>query len=100
MGFIFCNPNPAGKLIGDCVIRAICVAENVSWKETYLDLMAKCFEIYDIPSSNDAWGKYLSDIGYKRHIIPDTCPDCYTVADFAKDYPKGTYILSHPEILW
>ena len=94
MGFIFCNPNPAGKLIGDCVIRAISIAENKSWEEVYLDLMAKCFELRDMPSSNNAWGKYLSDIGYKRHIIPDTCPDCYTVSDFAKDYPTDTYILA------
>ena len=94
MGFIYCNPNPKDLKIGDCVIRSICIAENKSWEEIYLDLMAKCFELKDIPTSNEAWSKYLMSIGYKRHIVPDTCPDCYTVADFAKDNPTGTYILA------
>ena len=94
MGFIYCNPNPKDIKTGDCVIRAICIAENKYWEEIYLDLMAKCFELKEIPTANEAWSKYLTSIGYKRHIVPDTCPDCYTVADFAKDNPTGTYILA------
>ena len=93
MGYIFCNPNPIGNLTGDCVIRAICIAENKSWDEIFLDLMAKCFELKDMPSDNNVWNKYLQSIGYTRHIIPDTCPDCYTISDFTNDHPKGTYIL-------
>ena len=27
-------------------------------------------------------------------IIPNTCPDCYTIADFCNDHPYGTYILA------
>ena len=93
MGFIYCNPNPKENLTGDCVIRAICIAENKSWDEIFLDLMIKCFELKDMPSDNATWNKYLQSIGYKRHIIPDTCPDCYTVNDFTKDNPKGVFIL-------
>ena len=48
----------------------------------------------DMPSSNAVWGKYLQENGYKRYIIPNTCPVCYTVKQFAEDNPKGTYILS------
>ena len=37
----------------------------------------------DMPSANAVWGAYLRGKGFVRQIIPDTCPDCYTVADLA-----------------
>ena len=48
----------------------------------------------DLPNSNATWGAYLINKGYKRHVIPDTCPTCYTVAQFAADHPTGTYIVA------
>lgn len=26
--------------------------------------------------------------------MPDNCPDCYTVADFASEHPRGLYVLA------
>lgn len=92
--FVEVNLNPYKKSVGDCVIRAISTAENMDWDDAFIDLMLKCFTLKDIPSSNNAWGTYLHDIGYTRHIIPDRCPDCYTIRDFCEDYPEGTYILA------
>lgn len=92
--FIEKNVNPHKKLVGDCVIRAISTAEGMDWDDTFIELMLKCFNLKDIPSSNNAWGVFLHDLGYSRHIIPDTCPDCYTIRDFTEDYPCGTYILA------
>lgn len=48
----------------------------------------------DMPSANAVWGAYLRKNNFIRQIIPDTCPDCYTVADFAMEHSKGTYILA------
>lgn len=92
--FVEVNLNPYKKTVGDCVIRAISAAEDVDWDDTFIDLMVKCFRLKDIPSSNNAWGSYLHDLGYSRHIVPDTCPDCYTIEDFTEDHPEGTYILA------
>ena len=92
--FVEVNLNPYKKTVGDCVIRAISMAEDQEWDDTFIDLMVKCFTLKDIPSSNNAWGAYLRDLGYSRHMIPDQCPDCYTVKDFVKDYPQGTYVLA------
>lgn len=39
--FIYCNPNPCKTLVGDCVIRAISIAEQQSWEETYVELCGK-----------------------------------------------------------
>lgn len=47
----------------------------------------------DMPSANRVWMSYLKNIGFKKYVIPDTCPDCYTVKDFCEDYKNGTYIL-------
>ena len=91
--FIEKNMNPLKKTVGDCVIRAISAAEGVDWDDTFIELMLKCFSLKDIPSSNNAWGAFLHDLGYTRNIVPDTCPDCYTVKDFTRDHPCGTYVL-------
>lgn len=87
------NINPSRKLTGDCVIRAIGTVTDTEWDDIYLDLLTKGFQMKEMPSQNNVWGAYLHDIGFTRHIIPDTCPDCYTVEDFTRDHPTGRYIL-------
>ena len=47
----------------------------------------------DMPSSNGVWGAVLRQHGFYREAIPNTCPDCYTAADFCHDHPKGIYVL-------
>lgn len=91
--FIFKNPNPSGSYVGDCVIRAISIASGKSWYEIYVDLCLQGLIMYDMPSSNRVWSEYLKSKGYNRYIIPNDCPDCYTVKDFCSEHFKGTYIL-------
>lgn len=88
------NNNPSNKLVGDCVIRAISIVTEEDWEHTYLALCLQGLFMHDMPSSNAVWGAYLMQNGYERHSIPNYCPECYTIADFAMDYPNGTYILS------
>ena len=90
--YIFFNNNPQGLKIGDCVIRAISAAMNQSWERTYIDLCIEGFVYKDMPNANSVWASYLHSKGWKRRSIPDTCPDCYTVADFAAEHPDGVYI--------
>ena len=47
----------------------------------------------DLPNKNALWWNYLINRGYKRFVIPDTCPICYTLKDFIKDHPHGIYIV-------
>lgn len=91
--FIPTNPNPNNKYTGDCVIRAICIAEDKEWDDVYLELMVKGYAMKDMIESNELWNSYLHGLGYSRYIIPDTCPDCYSVREFAQDHPQGRYIL-------
>ena len=91
--FRYYNANPKNLKVGDCVIRAICEAFDQPWEKIYIDLCIKGFEMADMPSSNRVWMEYLKENGWRRHIIPDTCPDCYTVEDFCGEHFQGTYIL-------
>lgn len=87
------NPNPLKKNIGDCTVRALTKALDLPWECVYAGLCAKGFELCDMPDSNNVWGEFLIDKGFKRHIIPETCPMCFTVGDFAQTYNKGIYVL-------
>lgn len=94
MSYVQYNPNPVRKLVGDCVIRAISKTMNKDWEDTYLDIVLQGFLMHDMPSSNDVWGTYLSNNGFRRYVIPDSCPDCYTVSEFVQDNPELTGILA------
>ena len=88
------NANPTAARVGDCTVRAISKATGRTWEETYIDIAIKGLALHDMPSANHVWGAYLNDVGFTRHIIPNTCPNCYTVRQFAKDHKKGAYILA------
>ena len=88
------NPNPDKKLVGDCVIRAVSKVTNQDWKTVYINIALQGFMMRDMPTSNAVWGAYLYSQGFKRAVIPNTCPDCYTVKDFCKDNQKGIFLLA------
>ena len=88
------NPNPRNrKIIGDCAVRSIAKALNISWETAYIDLVTKGYEMADMPSSNEVISAYLYSKGFRKYIIPNSCPDCYSAEMFAEDYPIGTFIL-------
>ena len=88
------NPNPKVARVGDCAVRALCKALGQGWEETYIDLCLYGLLQGDLPSANAVWGRYLIDRGFRKHILSVQCPWCYTVKDFTKDHPRGTFILA------
>lgn len=96
MPYSYFNFNPAGKSVGDCTIRAISKALDQSWEATYVGLSLEGFYQADLLNADSVWGPYLKKHGFTRYLIPNDCPDCYTVEQFANDHPNGTYILSMP----
>lgn len=93
--FKYYNPNPRNRNgVGDCTVRAISKALDISWDKAYIDLVLQGYLHADMPSSNIVMNSYLHSQGFSRHVIDDKrCSDCYTVRDFAEDHPEGTYIL-------
>ena len=92
--YTYINPNPKEKNVGDCTVRAIALGTDQTWEDTYLNLVLQGYLMCDMPSSNDVWGSYLLEHGWTYHRLQDTCPFCYTVNNFCKDHPKGTYIVA------
>lgn len=92
--YIPLNVNPAKEDTTDCTIRAISVALDEPWDKIYVDICAEGFLQKKMPDRNSVWGAYLYKRGFDRIQLPNTCPDCYTVRDFCRDNPVGTYILA------
>lgn len=87
------NPNPRGSSVGDCVVRAVAAATGQSWERAYIALALTGYALGDMPSANRTWGAYLQKRGFKRCLVEADCTTCYTVADFAREYPRGVYVL-------
>lgn len=83
------NANTNGNFVNDCVIRAISVAENKSWGETYDDLSR-------IAKKN---GILLDDVNFVEPLLDyrydrvKTYSDD-TVQDILENYPLGTYLIT------
>ena len=83
--------NPVGKM--DCVVRAICAAFNCTWEKAYVVLTIQGFADGDPFVNDDVWGNFLEARGWRWFRLPETCPRCYTVADFAREHSDGVYII-------
>ena len=87
------NPNPTGRNVEDCSVRAISKALGISWEDAYDLLTSAGFQMGDMPHSNSVIGAILRMHGFYRASIPNRCPDCYTAGDFAREHPHGIYVL-------
>lgn len=91
------NPNPLGLNVGDCTVRSICAATGMDWNTVHKALCDLSGDMADMPSADRVWWAFLEQLGFTRKRMIDRCPECYTVADFAKDHPRGIYILGPHE---
>ena len=91
--YIRYNPNPTGRNVGDCAVRAVSKALNTDWETAYLMIARNGFNMGDMPSADSVWGSLLRQNGFYRKAIPNRCPDCYTAEDFCADNPEGTFVL-------
>ena len=87
------NPNPAGRRVGDCAVRAVAKALNTDWETAYTLMSDAGYAMGDMPSADSVWGATLRQHGFYRKAISDSCPDCYTAEDFCRDNPIGTFVL-------
>lgn len=87
------NPNPTGRTVGDCAVRAISKALDIDWEEAFHLLAKNAFQMGDMPSADSVWGSVLRQNGFYRTSIPNSCPDCYSGYNFCRDHPEGIYVL-------
>ena len=91
--WVRCNPNPLGKATSDCVVRAIAIATNKSWRKVYTELCELGGIECEMPNSNYLWGLYLNEQGFEQFLLPESCPKCVTVRAFCERFPEGTYVI-------
>ena len=84
--------NPVGRRVGDCSVRAISKALDMGWEAAYIALVINGLQMGDMPSSNSVIGSVLRQHGFRRMNLPDDCPACFTVSEFAEENPKGVYV--------
>lgn len=91
--WVYYNPNPTGRNVEDCAVRAMSKALHTDWERAFALIAADAFQMGDMMHSNAVWGATLRKHGFYRAALPNTCPDCYTAEDFATDHPRGVYVL-------
>jgi hypothetical protein len=92
--YIYYNPNPLDRRTGDCVIRALTKLLDADWDTVFVELFTTAFAMKDMMDHNIVWNDFLESCGYQRKGIPDTCPLCYSIADFCDDHPSGKYVVA------
>ncbi len=70
MNFIKTNPNPEGKKTGDCVVRALALAEDRRWLDVY-DALCKIGRVlHDMPNNKKVYEEYLLQKGWTKQRMP------------------------------
>lgn len=70
--FYYINLNPKNRVVGDCVIRALCALPDNAWNwyKTFDELCEIARKKCCTPSNDEAWDKWLADHGYVRYPMP------------------------------
>ena len=84
----FYNANAKGIFTNDCVVRAVSLAENKTWNETYEEL-SKIAQDNGILLDDVEFVEPLLDSRYDRVCYDDTF-----VGEFIEDHPEGTYLVT------
>lgn len=87
------NPNPTGRNVGDCAVRALSAVTGMDWEAAFCELCSDAYYMGDMPSSNSVIAAALRKRGFYRLNIPSTFPEDYTAEDFCKDHPEGVFVL-------
>ncbi len=95
MTFSITNPHPEGKKTGDCVVRALAVAEAKSWVEVYDELCKIGREVFEMPNSKPVYEKYLLSRGWVKQKMPKfSNGKRFKVSDLANDRKSGAMVVS------
>ena len=93
MAYVEFNPNPVGRRVGDCAVRAVAKVLGMGWESAYIALVINGIQMGDVMTGNSVIGATLRQHGFKKFDIPNTCPDCYTIEEFAEDNPSGKFVV-------
>lgn len=92
----YSNPHPDGKLVSDCVKRAICLTTGMSYKDTSNLLNRIKREIGEKDyNSKKCCSEYVKRFGWEKLSFPaEKGKKRMNGQRFTEKYPTGTYILN------
>lgn len=92
MKYVYYNANPKNRQINDCTIRAISLATNKTWRETFKELCAIAEEKALMPDDTS----YIDDFLEKRFQKIYACKKNIriTVEEFINTHSQGTYLIT------
>lgn len=92
--FKYYNPNPIqANPVGDCTVRALAKALNISWEKAHVMLDYNSYMMGDMPNANIVMAAVLRQNGFYRGRFPQDCDMCIDAEEFTRLYPYGTYVL-------
>lgn len=94
MSFVEYNPNPKGKVAEDCTVRAISKLTDKSWDDAYLLVCTGGLIEKTMPDQKAAITALMCMLGFRNHLLPTDCPNCYTIKRFCFDFPRGRYMVA------
>lgn len=84
------NANPNNSNIEDCTIRALSVAEGISWDEAY-DLLSNSARELGLMQSDVRAIEHFLDLRYDRVPVYEE-----KVGDFIKNHKRGVFLITMP----
>lgn len=99
MEFVQFNANPKGWKTGDCVIRAISKATNMSWEVTYRMLCEIGEKKCRMPNDKIVFEACLKERGWIKQKMPVWYDafgkrNRYTVRELSNEFPEKKMIVS------
>lgn len=86
MEYKFYNANPLNNDVADCTVRAISLAENISWDDAYKKL-SRLARLRGQMMDNVEFIENYLDERYSRQ-----CHYSKTIREFAYEHPSGIYL--------
>jgi hypothetical protein len=93
MSWEYFNPNPVAAREEDCAVRAVSAALGISWDKAFDMIAHNAKQMGAMMHRDAAWGSVLRQHGFRKKIIPNVCPDCFTAEDFCQANPRGIFVL-------
>lgn len=92
--YVYFNNNPLGRrTVEDCAVRAVSKALDISWDEAHDLLSDMSKQMGTVMTDKDVVSAILRMNGFYKEYLPYSCKDCYTIREFARDNPVGTYVI-------
>lgn len=91
MSYEFFQNNPCQRTTGDCSVRAVSCALDITWDAAYMKLVNEGYRICEMPSANATVGSLLRQNGFRKYSLIEN--ENYTLRDFARQHAYGIYVV-------